>query len=427
MMPVETIYGLEAIVTQGLCIGCGLCKSLAGRDANGADNIQMVMNREGGERPAVTGTVDEPTLKLINAVCPGLNVEGYVHERSAEATEDAPELHPIWGPTRLMGTGHATDPHVRFHASSGGALSALSLYLLSSGRVDFILHVAASKLQPTRTVDHLSFDAVQVIEGSGSRYGPAAPLADFKAVLDLGRPFAFVGKACDISAIRNYAKFDPRVDQLVKYTLNFYCGGVSEFGKTMDYVRKVGFTENDIAYLRYRGDGCPGPMVMKTHSGETFNFSYNEMWEDEARWQLMFRCKICPDSIGDLADVTVADVWPGGKPITDGIGFNGFIARTKRGQDLLESAIADQAITITEPLDYDGLELAQGSHMYKKQSITSRLAAMGDEGLIVPAFRDLRLDQAAAMLTAIERQGNYDGMLSRLRAGDNVESVPVVG
>jgi hypothetical protein len=65
--------------------------------------------------------------------------------------------------------------------------------------------------------------------------------------------------------------------------------------------------------------------------------------------------------------------------------------------------------------------------MYKKQSITSRLAAMGDEGLIVPDFRELRLDQAAAMLTAIERQGNYDGMLARLRAGDNVESVPVVG
>ncbi|MDB5394097.1 MAG: coenzyme hydrogenase [Rhodospirillales bacterium] len=420
-----TIHSLETIVTQGLCIGCGLCKSLAGKDANGAGNVRMVMNREGGERPLVTGTVDEPTLRLINAVCPGLHVEGYVHETSVEAAEDAPELHPIWGPTRLMGTGHATDPAVRFHASSGGALSALSLYLLSSGRVDFILHVAASKLQPTRTVDHLSFDAAQVIEGSGSRYGPAAPLADFKAVLDLGRPFAFVGKACDISAIRNYAKFDSRVDQLVKYTLNFYCGGVSEFGKTMDYVRKVGFSERDISHLRYRGDGCPGPMVMKTHSGKVFNFSYNEMWEDEARWQLMFRCKICPDSIGDLADITVADVWPGGRPDTEGLGFNGFIARTRRGQHLLESAIVDRAITITEPLGYDGLELAQGSHMYKKQSITARLAAMGDEGLIVPDFRDLRLDQAAAKLTEAEREGNYDGMLSRLRAGDNVENMPV--
>ena len=251
------------------------------------------------------------------------------------------------------------------------------------------------------------------------------PLADFKAVLDRGQPFAFIGKACDISAIRNYAKFDPRVDQLLKYTANFFCGGVSEFGKTMDYVRKVGLLEEHISHLRYRGDGCPGPMVMKSHDGREFAFSYNEMWEDEARWQLMFRCKICPDSIGDLADITVADVWPGGKPITDGIGFNGFIARTRRGEELLNAMIRDNAITITEPLDYDGLELAQGSHMYKKQSITSRLTAMGDECLIVPEFEDLRLDQAAAMLTEAERQDNYDGMLSRLAAGDNVERLPV--
>jgi coenzyme F420 hydrogenase subunit beta len=413
-------HTIEQIVTQGLCIGCGLCKSLAG-----PGNIQMVMNLEGGERPVVTGAVDEPTLKLINAVCPGIHVEGYVHETGVEPDEDAPELHPIWGPTRKMGTGHASDPAVRFHASSGGALSALGLYLLKSRRVDFILHVAASKTQPLRTLDHLSFDAAQVMEGSGSRYGPAAPLADFKAVLDRGQPFAFIGKACDISAIRNYAKFDPRVDQLLKYTANFYCGGVSEFGKTMDYVRKVGLLEEHVSHLRYRGDGCPGPMVMKTHEGRVFTFSYNEMWEDEARWQLMFRCKICPDSIGDLADITVADVWPGGKPITDGIGFNGFIARTKRGEELLGAMIRDNAITITEPLDYDGLELAQGSHMYKKQSITSRLAAMGDEGLIVPEFSDLRLDQAAAMLSETDRKDNYDGMLSRLRAGDNVESLPV--
>jgi coenzyme F420 hydrogenase subunit beta len=414
------ILPLETIVGQGLCIGCGLCKSLAG-----PGNIQMVMNLEGGERPVVTGTVDEPTLKLINAVCPGIHVEGYVHEDWVEAAEDAPQIHPIWGPTRFMGTGHASDPWVRHHASSGGALSALALYLLSSKRVDFILHVAASKTSPLRTVDHLSCDAAQVIEGSGSRYGPAAPLADFKAVLDRGQPFAFIGKACDISAIRNYAKFDPRVDQLLKYTANFFCGGVSEFGKTMDYVRKVGLLEEHVAHLRYRGDGCPGQMVMKSHDGREFAFSYNEMWEDEARWQLMFRCKICPDSIGDLADITVADVWPGGKPITDEIGFNGFIARTARGQALMEAMIRDDAITITEPLDYAGLELAQGSHMYKKQSITSRLAAMGDEGFVMPRFGALRLDQAAAMLTEAERQDNYDGMVARIRKGDNVEPVPV--
>jgi coenzyme F420 hydrogenase subunit beta len=384
----------------------------------------MTMNAEGGERPVVTGALDEAALRLINAVCPGIHCEGYVHATSIEAGEPPPEIHPIWGPTRWMGTGYAGDPQVRFHASSGGALSALALHLLATRAVDFILHVAASRERPARTDRQLSFDAVQVMEASGSRYGPAAPLIDFRSVLDRNQPFAFIGKACDISAIRNYAKFDPRVDQLLRYTLNFYCGGVSEFGKTMDYVRKVGMSERDVAHLRYRGDGCPGPMVIRSRAGEVFSFSYNEMWEDENRWQLQFRCKICPDSLGDLADVTVADVWPGGKPDTEGLGFNGFIARTMRGERLLRSAIGAGAIRITEPLDYAGLELAQGSHMLKKQALTSRLAAMRDEGVPVPTFVDLRLEEAAAMTDAATRQANYEGMRDRLRRGDNHEPLP---
>jgi coenzyme F420 hydrogenase subunit beta len=407
-----TSHSLDSIVEQGLCMGCGLCQSIAG-----PERVQMTMRGEGGERPTVLQPIDEPTLRLINAVCPGIHCEGYTDTSPDRSTE----IDTIWGPTRFMATGHAADPAVRFRASSGGALSALGMHMLARGDIAFILHIAASKDHPIRSERHLSFDAAQVMEASGSRYGPAAPLTDFKAILDRGEPFAFIGKACDISAIRNYAKFDPRVDELVRYTLNFYCGGISEFGKTVDYVRRVGLVEQDITELRYRGDGCPGPMKMRARDGRVFAFSYQEMWEDEAKWQLQFRCKICADALGDLADISVADVWPGGKPDTEGLGFNGFIARTERGAALLDDAVRNGAITLVEDLGYDGLELAQGSQMQKKQGLTSRLAAMRDEGVITPDFVDLRLDDAAAMISEEARQANYDGMRDRLRRGDNRE------
>jgi coenzyme F420 hydrogenase subunit beta len=415
--PSGAVHPLEAIVCQGLCIGCGLCESIAG-----SSNVKMVMVGEGGERPAVVGEVDEPTLRLINAVCPGLRCDGY----SGGEPEPPPQIHPVWGPTRWMAIGHAGDPQIRFHSSSSGALSALAIYMLDQGLVDFILHVAASKDQPVRSQRHLSFDAAQVMEASGSRYGPAAPLTDFKEVLDRGRPFAFIGKACDIAAIRNYARHDSRVDQLLRCTLNFFCGGVSELGKTLDWVRKFGLAEDDVANLRYRGDGCPGPMRITAHDGRSFLVTYNEMWDDEARWQLQFRCKICADPIGDLADISIADVWPGGKPATDGLGFNGFVVRTQRGLDLLRGAIGSGAIVITETLDYDGLALAQGHQLRKKQAITARLAAMRDEGILTPSFPHLRLDAAADTADEADRRSNYEGMRDRLRRGDNVELLPDV-
>jgi coenzyme F420 hydrogenase subunit beta len=409
------LASLQSIVEQGLCMGCGLCQSIAG-----SDQVHMRMSGERGERPMVTTPLDEATLAAINFACPGIHCEGV----GTEPREPQVEIHPIWGPTIWMATGHAADGQVRFHASSGGALSALGKYLLDSGEVAFILQVAAAPDAPARSAARLSFTAVQVMEASGSRYGPAAPLADFKSALDRGQPFAFIGKPCDISAIRNYARLDARVDELLRYTLNFFCGGVSEFRKTMDYVRKVELLESEVSHLRYRGDGCPGPMVMKSHDGRVFQFDYNEMWEDESRWQLQFRCKICPDSIGERADVTVADVWPGGKPDTEGLGFNGFIARTSRGARLLEAAVRSGAIKLTEDLGFDGLELAQGSHSRRKQGLASRLRALQDAGMSAPCFERLRLDAADAMLDSNARLDNYEGMRERLQRGDHREPSP---
>jgi coenzyme F420 hydrogenase subunit beta len=404
---------LESIAAQGLCMGCGLCQSMAG-----AERVNLRMRGEHGERPVVLEPLAASTLEAVDHACPGIHCAGV----EPETLDPAVQIDLLWGPTLRMATGHASDPSVRFHASSGGALSALGRYLLDSGEVDFILHVAPAPARPLRGAAALSFTTTEVLERSGSRYGPAAPLTDFKAVLDRGRPFAFIGKPCDISAIRNYAELDPRVDELLRYTLNFFCGGVSEYGKTMDYVRKVGLDESEVTHLRYRGDGCPGPMVMKARDGRAFSFDYNEMWEDESRWQLQFRCKICPDSIGERADVTVADVWPGGKPDTEGLGFNGFIARTPRGARLLEAAVQGGAITFTEPLDYAGLELAQGSHSRRKRGLAARLSALADAGLSVPHFERLRLVEADALLDAEERQRNYDGMRDRLARGDNLET-----
>jgi coenzyme F420 hydrogenase subunit beta len=413
-IPPANLIALESIASQGLCMGCGLCQSMAT-----PNHVQLRMLGEHGERPVVLQSLDDATLETINNACPGIHCAGIY----PDAVDSAIEIDLLWGPTVHMATGHATDEAVRFHASSGGALSALGRYLLDSGEVDFILHVASARGMPLRSAAALSFTTTEVLDGSGSRYGPAAPLTDFKGVLDRGRPFAFIGKPCDISAIRNFAELDPRVDELLRYTLNFFCGGVSEYGKTLDYVRKAGLAVDEITHLRYRGDGCPGPMVMRSRDGREFKFDYNEMWEDESRWQLQFRCKICPDSIGERADITVADVWPGGKPDTEGLGFNGFIARTPRGARLLEAAVQARAITFTEPLDYAGLELAQGSHSRRKRGLKARLRALGDAGLTVPTFERLRLDEADALLDDAERQRNYDGMRDRLARGDHRETV----
>jgi coenzyme F420 hydrogenase subunit beta len=136
---------------------------------------------------------------------------------------------------------------------------------------------------------------------------------------------------------------------------------------------------------------------------------------------LQFRCKICADAIGELADIAVSDVWPNGSPSGENEGFNGFIARTPKGRALLEDAERAGALVLIQELDFRDLDNVQPHQVYKKQALAARLAAMRDAGATTPSFMGLRLEAAAATADAETRQASYTGMRDRLERGDNRE------
>ena len=410
-----TTLSLEAIVRNGLCIGCGLCQSISGADA-----VAFGMTPEGRERPIAKQPLDDEILARINATCPGVRIQG-------PETETLPagfKVDPVWGPAGRLAIGYAGDPEIRFKGATGGVLTALGLYLIESGKVDFVLHVAASAEKPMRSQNHVSFDRAQVLQGAGSRYGPAAPLTDVCRLLDEGRRFAFIGKPCDVGAMRNLARVDPRVDDLVPYLLTLVCGGASEFTKTTDLIEQNGMTEDEVTLLRYRGHGNPGPTRIETRDGQALEVTYNELWEDEGTWRLQFRCKICPDAIGELADIAASDVWPGGGPTGEDDGFNGIIARTPKGLDLLEEAVSAGAIMLSEEIGFRDMDDFQPHQVRKKLAVHDRLAGIGDAGKPVPRFDGLRLEELAETADPETRSRNRAGTLERIAKGLAAEPLP---
>jgi coenzyme F420 hydrogenase subunit beta len=374
----------------------------------------MVLTREGRERPIACHDLDTATLERINAICPGTRVGGARPEPpSAEAKHDL-----VWGLAEQLAVGYAGDPEVRYRASTGGVLTALGQFLLASGRVKFVLHVAASRTEPMRTQRRLSFDASSILEGMGSRYGPAAPLVDFTALLDRGEPFALIAKPCDIAAVRNLARMDARVDRYLRYALTFVCGGASDLTKSEDVVRERGIRPEQLSLLRYRGYGCPGPTRLETRDGRCFEVTYQEMWEDESQWKIQPRCKICPDALGEGADVAASDVWPGGGPSGEDEGFNGIIVRTRRGLELYRAALAAGAVLV-EPRDIDfrDLDNFQPHQVRKKRAVWARLAGMKAAGQAVPQTDNLRLDECARLNTVAENLAEARGSRRRSRQG----------
>ncbi len=390
------------------------------------NRVKVTKTSNGYLTPVVEGELDHETVDRIYAACPGTRVEGL----PARLVESDTHHDNVWGSWRRMVRAWAADPEVRFEGSTGGVLTALAAYLLASKRVDFILHVRASTSEPSFGEATLSFTEANVLEGAGSRYGPAAPLIDVGEVLDRNQPFAFVAKPCDIGALRNYAQQDERVDRLVRYWLTMVCGGYGTPRGTDAFYRRVGIDPEAVSGLRYRGRGCPGPTRVET-ADSVQEFHYIDYWgEDETTWALPFRCKICPDGIGEAADIAAADTWVGGSPnridSVDDPGTNALIARTRAGEELIASAATDGTLTLEHDIVPHTVSVYQPHQVNKKYAAWPRHQGLIEAGRMAPKTERLRIEELAQKLPDETNRFQRDGTRKRVESGKASEPTPKI-
>lgn len=384
---------LESIVSNGLCTGCGLCASIAGHE-----QVEMALTSASRMRPQVKRPIDVSDMKLIRAVCPGISLNG----PDQNQVEDCGAMHDLWGPIRSMHRGWSTNDDIRFRSAAGGAMTALACYLLETEQVEAIVHVRASSQYPMETDAIVSRTTEEVRSGSQSRYGPSAPLVNIMQLLDQGERMAVLAKPCDIAAIRNLAKLDSRVESQIPYLITIFCGGVP----TIDTAKKIanyqGISPEEIGVFRWRGNGWPGPTHIETHDGREYDITYRKAWfSNDVPWRydMQFRCKICPDAIGELADVACPDSWVmvDGKPILDEApGANLFITRTRRGQELVTAAAAYGAIHL-DPFSIDELDAQHADHINRKIEAPARVQGLAMEGIPQPDFKRYRWDKMIAL------------------------------
>jgi coenzyme F420 hydrogenase subunit beta len=407
---------LNEIVTAGLCIGCGLCQGMLGHD-----KIELIMTPEGRERPRARQDLSQLDLQRVNEICPGVRVQGAdPHRLEPETPVDL-----IWGPAQTIIIAYAGDPEIRHRGSTGGVLTALGQFLVNTGRVKFVLHVQASATHPMRTAAKVSFTEADVLEGAGSRYGPAAPLRDFEDVLQRGEDFALIAKPCDVNAVRNLARIDPRVDRHMKYALSLVCGGASDLTKSEEVLAGLGIPEEELQLFRYRGFGNPGPTRIETSHDRVHEIGYQDMWEDEAKWMIQPRCRICPDAIGEAADIVASDTWPGGGPVGEDEGFNGVLVRTARGRELFEAATAVGAIIVDRDLSFRDMDVFQPHQVRKKRAVWARLAGMAAAGSTVLGTKNLRIEACARLNGLAGNIAEARGARIRVASGRLGEPLPV--
>ena len=399
----RTADSIAEVVTSGLCIGCGLCEAVTdGR-------VRMTMTSYGALRPIPADQFKRQEEALLLAVCPGVSV--------AARHNDPSNSDPVWGSYSTMQYAWAAQPELRFRAASGGVLTTLGVHLLSSCKVQFVLHVKADPEQAMRSTWTISETTDDVIAGTGSRYGPVAPLAGLKTALSRNEAFAIIAKPCDLNAVHNYSRIDPRIDALCTYRLAMVCGGQSRLEKSKQLLAEFKLDEKDIRLFRYRGFGNPGRTRVETRDGRSFEKTYLELWQDETSWQLETRCKLCPDALGEASDIAAADVWPGGSPVGEDAGFNAIIVRSDAGKSLIESAVNAGELTLGPTISVQELSDCQPHQVRKKHALNARFEARSDYGMPIVQTDNLRLNELDQVCPPAIRSREYNGALARVRDG----------
>ena len=387
-----------------LCTGCGLCAALA------PDAIRMESLPPGYARPVQSQGISVDIEAVIAGSCPGAVIEPW---------GQTARIDPSWGPWRGIMTGEAVDPKVRFEGSSGGAISALLIHALTSGLVDRVLHVAPDPIDPTRNVTAISRTPAEILSRAGSRYTSSSPLADIEGALNEGGSLAFVGKPCDVSAIRRLARFDPRVARHVPIILSFFCGGMPSHAGVGRILKSLEVPPEEVVEFRYRGRGWPGTCAARTND-RTAEMSYAESWGGHLSKEVQFRCKICPDAVGGVADIACADAWYGGETgyptFEEQEGRSLIVARTPAGEALLASALSSNQITV-ENLPLEEIDKMQPSQARRKRLVFARAAALAVLLQPRPQMSGLRVSEASAKASLKEAVQNFLGTMRRTFKG----------
>lgn len=368
----------------------------------------MVEREPGYARPEQHGVISDAAEQAIETACPGAVVAKW---------GSAPKVDPYWGPLRGVGVGHAVDEAVRYEGSSGGAISALLIHALETGVVDRVVHVEADPANPTRNIMRCSRSRDDVLLGAGSRYTASSPLAQLDEVLAIGGKVAFVGKPCDVSALRRLAEVDERIGRHVPIMLSFFCGGMPSHAGVRRILNAMDVSPEEVVSFRFRGRGWPGTAAAVTRDGRTAEMSYAESWGDFLAKEVQFRCKICPDAVGGVADIACADAWYGGETgyptFVEQDGRSLIVSRTSAGEALLKGAI-DQRAVVFEPLEPAEIHLMQPSQARRKRLIRSRVAALAALGQPRPVMSGVLVAEAARDVGLREAVENFVGALRRV-------------
>nr|WP_320119050.1 Coenzyme F420 hydrogenase/dehydrogenase, beta subunit C-terminal domain [uncultured Marinifilum sp.] len=392
----------DKIVDLGLCLGCGICTAISADE-----NAKMVLHEDGFLYPNITKEIKEDE-KLIKKICPGYNLI---------SKNEKNNFQKLWGECLVVEEGYACDNEVRGNGASGGYISAIAICLLETGKVDAVLHVGGDANNYEANNLKVSKSKLDIIKYSSSRYAPALVFDCIKQIMDDSADvFCFVGKPCDISTLNRFLLVYPQYSGRIYLTISIFCAGMPSFNATKNIISSFN-AKLPVKDLQYRGKGWPGFFTFTDKRNEQFSMTYNDSWGNVLGRKLCFRCKICPDGIGLVADFAIGDSWEtkdGYPDFEEKEGKSLVICRTEKAVEILDFIKLNKAVE-SNTLDVKKLPIVQPYQFRRRQFVGVRALAFSFAKFVPMAFSSFMLFKQTPLNRPVTILREFIGTFSRSR------------
>jgi len=397
------IRSIQDVVEYRLCIGCGACVYVLGPKA-----ARMIDVPQNGLRPELLRPLSEEEAHRSLAVCPGMTVDA--------RQLSVPTVEPVAGRVLRVWVGHAADPTMRYHGSSGGALTALSLFCLERGMAGFVAHTGMDSESPWKNRSVVSRNREDLLQHTGSRYAPSSPCDLFSTIESASEKVVFMGKPCDIAALRLTEKQRPHLTDRLAAVLTFFCAGTPSSEAVYALANEaLGEKVVQLGSVKFRGEGWPGEFCVSLKgNGSRSLYSYEASW---GRLQASrgLRCQLCADGMGELADVACGDAWHryngDGNP-----GLSIVVARTERGMGLVQDAIQHGYVVLNEvsPAEIICSQGTDAGIANRRRATLGRLIALALLGIPRPRYAGFPLFAAWWQLPVMKKLKSVVGTIVRV-------------
>lgn len=313
------------VVESSLCTGCGACYAICPHNA-----ITMKLSNEGVYRPSIDNSKCK-LCKLCQEACPAAmnnilpnGLGKHIHCYSGFSSSDS----------------------TRWNGSSGGIVTEILCALLDTGLISGAVVSKSDPCNPIKPSMLFVDNNKDIRSAAGSKYCPVKP--SFKVADLINKPgkIAVVGLPCHIWAFRRLEELNCKLKSKVLVHIGLLCGRCPNFYATSYFFKKNVSPKEGVRGIRYRGNGWPGRVSIKTNIGAEYNFKYGD-WISFSYYPpfVPIRCVLCYDLTNQQADLSVGDAWG---LRHDKLGVSAIISRTPTGEEILKTLLTEKKIVLSD-------------------------------------------------------------------------------